>query len=42
MGRDAYVVQKPFPAIPVAMNIAIIAADPSVTPLKGPRNKPPI
>ena len=42
MGRDAYVVQKPFPAIPVAMNTAITPADPSVTPLKGPRNKPPI
>jgi hypothetical protein len=38
-GREACVNQKPFPAIPVAKKIPMTAAEPSVTPLKGPRNK---
>lgn len=41
-GREACVNQKPFPAIPVAKKIPMTAAEPSVTPLKGPRNNPPI
>ena len=42
MGSDAFAVQKPLPAMPVAKNIPIIAAEPSVTPFRGPKNKPPI
>ena len=41
-GREACVNQNPFPAIPVAKKIPMTAAEPSVTPLKGPRNNPPI
>lgn len=42
MSLYTFIVIQSFPIKPIVINTAMIGNDPSVTPLPGPRNNPPM